>query len=186
MSTETIAAAHSSTQARVEVIVAQINYIVRKTTGSTFIGDVLDKGMVRNKWIACVRVQALDEKDRIWAEIEVKVDWDKHKINLRRHGETILIDKNLPEGEQVSWVIEEIVKWFKNYTQKSHLHTTWTIDYVPEIENDATKRDETTKALGLVYGPIRKWADGTQKEEVLFDRPENLDELSITLRAALS
>jgi|CXWL01.1.fsa_nt_gi hypothetical protein len=184
MTAQSFASAQSIAETRINIIVTQINYIVRESTGSTSIKQVLKKGMIDNQWIAMVRVWAYDNQDRIWAQIEVKVDWERHKINLARHGKEVLIDKNLPEEKQVSWVIGEITEWFKNYSQKSQLQTGWTIGYVPEIENNPEKHKETTHNLGLVYGPSRRWVDGAEIQEVLSERPAILDETTISLRVA--
>src|SRR5688572_22743079 len=108
--TETHASAQTET--RINILVAQINYIVRETTGAQRFKDILEQGMIHNKWISKVTVEALDEKNDKWAEIEVTVDWERHKINIRRDGEMMIVDKDAPEGEKVSWVIGEVVRWF--------------------------------------------------------------------------
>lgn len=184
MSSETIASAHARAEARISVIVTQISYVVRQTTGSTFIRQVLEMGMVSNQWISSVEVFAYDDNDQKWASIQLQVDWAKHKINLYRHGTTVMIDEGLPEGERLSWVIGEIANWFKSYKEKSQLHTNWTIKYTPEIEGDRERRDTTTRLLGLVYAPTKKWAHGTERELVLADTPADLNELSIVLHVA--
>lgn len=171
----------TQTETRISIIVAQINYVVRETTGATRFKDILEQGMLQNKWISKVSVVALDEKDKIWAEIEVNVDWDKHKINLNRHGESLAIDKTAPEGEQVSWVIGEIVKWFTNYTKKSKFRTEWTVTYIPEITNDSQRRATINKQLGLVAAPNRSWANASI-ENILSDTPDDLNEMTTRLR----
>ena len=180
MCAETFATSAALTETRLSVLLTQINYVVRETTGSQNLQGILTKGMVDNKWIASVTVIAFDDRDRIWADIQMTVDWDRHEINLRRHGATLAVNKKAPEGERVSWVIGEIARWFKGYTQKSRLRTTWTIRYVPHIERDRALKDKITKSLGLVYGATRKWIDGAERQEVLADTPEVLDEFSIS------
>jgi hypothetical protein len=175
--------AHAIAEARVNVLITQINYIVRETTGSMAIEQVLEKGILQNKWIAAVRVRAVDQHEKIWTEIGVQVDWERHRINIRRDGETVLIDKALPVGQQVSWAIGEMVRFFKNYTKKGQLRAIWTIDYVSEIENDTDARDRTTAALNLIYGPARSWVNG-EIVDVLVETPERLDEATFRLRAA--
>lgn len=172
----------ATAEARITVVATQINYVIRETTGSTILAEVLKKGLIEKRYIAAVRAIAFNANDLICAQIEMKIDWERHEINLRRHGQEVLIDKSKPEGEQLTWVIGDMVRWFNGYKQQFGLTTCWNLNYIPEIENDQVARDRVTKELGLVYQPNRVWATGMgpTPEVILANVPELVDEVSFT------
>lgn len=183
--TESYASSGSMTKTRAGVIAAQLNYVVRETTGSTSVKQVLEKGIVDNQWISTVSVQAYDNEERLWAEIEASIDWDRHKVNLRRHGENVEIDSNLPVGIQVNRMIGEMVEWFKTYAEVAELNTCWTISYLDDITNDDAKRDKINEELGLTRLKSRKYVKKLENIDIVLDKiPEIVDELHLVLKVA--
>lgn len=145
------------TYSRLRLLVLQMTLVVRKTTGSTSIGDILKRGF-ENEWLETVSVHALDSDDKLWAQITMSIDWKLHKFHISQGSDEIAVNSNLPETEQLSVAIDELIKFFNELVDENKHRTEWVVNYSSKVTRE--NMEQVRKELGLVPAPIREWATG--------------------------
>jgi len=176
----TFAEAFGRGDSRLDVLIAQVNYIVGETTGADRFGRILQLGVAENNWISRVTVDGLDDKNRVRVRMEIEIDWDRRRANLNALGNTIS-NTRLPAGDPVDPTVREMVRLFKNHVATYRLKAAWAIEYVPRIAGDPQEYSRVQKLLGTRRAPKTNWA-GEKVESVLADNPKFLDELGSRLR----
>jgi len=170
------------TRSRNSLIAVQVNRVVSKTTEAPDFSALTKKGIVENTWISEVKVEAYDNEDNVWAQVVLRIDWHRHKINLTRHGKNVTVDRSLPEEDQANWDINEIIKWVNDYREENGLHTRWVIGYTKEVIADKAELARVRRALGTTNRHPFKMMH--ELESLHFEKSLFLDELSMEIQMA--
>jgi hypothetical protein len=152
--------------------------VVRKTTGSSSIGDILKKGFEK-EWLETVSVHALDSDNKLWAQITMAVNWELHTLNISQGAGEVAVNPNLPETEQLSVAIDELIKFFNELVDEGKYKTEWVVAYSSKVTSDNI--EQVRKELGLVPAPTREWATG-DIETAVNETPSILNESNFKLQ----
>jgi hypothetical protein len=163
----------SETISRSDLLIRQIDLIVKATTGSTTFFDVI-KRCIKEKWVQTITINGNNKEGHTQQQIIINIDWDRHEYCLQNVGEVTQIDFSSDEKNWVSSIIGNIIDGFNEITNSFGLEANWLITYTPEAN---LRREELNKILGLVPAEPEIWADG--KVEYMLDkyRPKKLDEM---------
>lgn len=159
---------------RMEMLVFQTNYVVKATTGSRSIREVLEKGLPK-KWLKRIYVYAVDRDRRRRAEIKMEIDWERYEVHIVSKHDDVPINQKLPESEQLSVAIAEIVNFFNEFIQENGWSAEWAVNYAPGVDEALADKE-----LGLTTAPPMDWAPG-HREQVISEVPRRLDEFRIDL-----
>jgi hypothetical protein len=169
----------ATTFSRVDLLIRQLNLVVKSTTGSTTFETVIDKG-IRKRWIECVSIYGVTPEGLRRQEIEIKIDWAEHLLKLKESGQQE-VSVNLLEREAnwVSRVIGEVIDGFNQIKDTAGLTAMWTVTYTT-LGNST--RDVVDRELGLKTAILPAWEDGRIDSIVDQFKPRKLTETLISWR----
>jgi len=159
------------------LIVRQIDFVVRSTTGSTSFAEVMRKG-AENQWIERVRISGLTSDGEIAQQIRFTFDWAHHELLLESPEDAVIeIDPTVPEGEWIAHAIGMIIEYFNEFTRDAALTTEWVVGLTKKAIANQPRVDQE---LGLQTAAPRRWVSGTSGTPVIALRSlPNAQELGV-------
>jgi len=159
----------TTTWTRIEAIKIQVGSVLRHTTELSIevIQESILKG-IENKWISQVHVYGLDSENLCKAQLSIKIDWDKHDVQIARGNATIFIkEKDIGRTWIDNTAIEvmDSISLFKDYASEYSLKTKCHTVYAPTVN-----REEANRILNLVPAKPIQWKDKADGFE--FEIPE--------------
>ena len=163
---------------RQRVIALQIKYIFEKITPRRPVTRVLSKGIIQNRWIYKLEIQAYTEKELVMGRLVIEIDWATFLRNQEILGNSVLVPMDQENNEERAiWNVEEAARLFLSFIKKHALQTRWMV-YTEKDVNDP----KTYQRLGISKTKLFPWGKG--KKKVLFhDSPKNLTEMSLLIEA---
>lgn len=161
---------------RQRVIALQIKYIFDRIIPKRPITRVLNKGIIQNRWIHKLEIQAHTDKEVVMGRLVIEIHWAAFLKNQELLGNSVLVplDHETKE-ERAIWNVEEAARVFLAFIKKHGLKTRWMV-YTEEDFHDP----KTYKRMGISKTKLFPWGKGTKK--VLFrDSPKNLTEMSLLI-----
>jgi hypothetical protein len=152
---------------RIEVIQEQVNIALYRTTDLSveFIQESILKD-IENKSIFQVNVYGLDSENLCRVQLSMKIDWDKHDVQIANGQTTVVIDD---DGRK--WIdntpieLNKAISLFKDYASEYSLKTKCHTVYAPTVN-----REEANRILNLVPAKPIQWKDKADGFE--FEIPE--------------
>lgn len=144
--------------------------------------ELVDRGIVEEQSVSTVSVEYL-RRDRLVGRVTIEIDYERHRINCRKHGDTVTVEMDRDPTSQVSGALAKLVGFYQRFreTVQPAGRLLWT------RRPDQDMKDVPT-TLEAEPAPPLAWADAAVKdplEELEYSieiRPEKLDELTIRAR----
>lgn len=161
---------------RQRVIALQIKYIFEKIAPRRPVTRVLSKGIIQNRWIYKLEIQAYTEKELVMGRLVIEIDWAAFLRNQEILGNSVIVplDHETKE-ERAIWNVEEAVRLFLSFIKKHALQTRWMV-YTEKDVHDP----KTYQRLGISKTKLFPWAKG-KKKTLFHDSPKNLTEMSFLI-----
>lgn len=144
--------------------------------------ELVDRGIVEEQSVSSVIVEYAVE-ERLVGRVSIDIDYQRHRLNCSRIGETFAVDLDRGSAAQVSEAIARLVAFFQKFREAAR----------PAGRLLWTRRPDTADQSRVSSEPARslEWADEsaqtppTPEEELEFAIevcPEKLDEVTIRAR----
>ena len=108
-------------------------------------------GGIDEKWIEDLHVYGLDPAARCWAELHVKIDWDRNELHVTAGREQLTIDTRW--RDDIAIEVEKTLALFEEYCQDKSLHFDAHVRYRLGVN-----RDMVNRRLGFVAAEPVQWA----------------------------
>jgi hypothetical protein len=120
--------------------------------------ETIMKGIVENQYIDTITIDYIKGK-RIIGDVAIEIDWDRHRLNIRKFGKTITYDLTKTAKEQISKAIVELIKFFTEWREKTGAH--------PELRwywRRGIDVEEASERMGSKIAQQLQWHPGERKD----------------------
>ena len=140
----------TKTFTRVTLIKLQVDRILSRCDVD---GDTIMKILmgIEEKWIQDIHVYALDGATKCWAELHVKIDWDRNQLHVTAGREQVTIDTRW--RDDIAIEVEKTLALFEEYCQDKSLRFEVHTRYRRGVD-----RDSVNTRLGFVTAIPVQWA----------------------------
>ncbi len=157
----------TKTFARIDLLELQIDRVLTRTCVSG--KEAILRG-IREGWIMEVSVYGVDASGLCWAELFIKIDWERHKMHLAAGRSTVSIDSRWSQ-DSTAVETDKTLALFERYRAEHGLHGLCHVRYRTGIN-----RQQANLALGFTAADPIRWKGGHVGTHMSI--PE-LDEFSI-------
>ncbi len=160
---------------RQRLIAFQIIYIFEKIALKKPVSEVVNKGVIRNRWLQKLEIQAFTKKERVVGNFTIGIDWNQFLENKKLFGPKVTVPKDMDENKSAIWNVVEAADVFSVLVKKSGLQTRWLVYSDEEVDTD-----KVYNRIGVSKTKEYKWEKGTKK--ILFQgSPKNLTEIKLMI-----
>jgi hypothetical protein len=158
------------------IIIVQARHLLYQTTdiSQNQLGKI-DRAL-RNQWIELIGVYGLDSANRCHVGLELSINWETYKMQIRLSGETVTVKKTFFADDNLIPVLDNCIRVFNNAVLEAGLRTEWFLTYPESFE-----RERINQNLGF-HPSTLTWAGKISKQ--VFSVAE-FPELSVTFSVAV-
>ncbi|MBI4871220.1 MAG: hypothetical protein HY814_06595 [Candidatus Riflebacteria bacterium] len=145
--------------------------------------DIVDRGIVEEQSVGAVTVEYTRD-ERLIGRVTIEIDYERHRVNCRRLGETVTVDLERSHASQVSEAVAKLVTFFQKFREVTRAGGRLLWSTCPGKDND-----EALRRVGGEAATPLDWVDTAQEslgsdelEYALEVRAEKLDEVTIRAR----
>lgn len=177
--TGTSVSSKTATVSRADFLGKLLKYVAKSTLRNDTLSDRIENGVVRNQWIETIHIQGLDSAERICAEIVMRIDWDRYRLNINNGEREVEYDLDRSPSKNVSGKIDALIDIFIDVVEENGLKSDWAINYGSDVNRELVR-----EVIGTSPSK-REWKPGTKKP-VGGVNPKKYNEFYMDLSIAVS
>lgn len=143
--------------------------------------STIKKGVLERQLLAQIIFLYLSAGNLV-GKITITVDWDKHQVLAQTEKSSFALDSRTSIAKQISGIFPVLKEHVVKLRGSHRVDEVRTLFYCrPEIDNDAAKRDEAWKFLGVSASRMPNWPKKEKIDIQLKFSPKELREFGIQI-----
>jgi hypothetical protein len=140
---------------RTALIKTQFRFLIAETINPSqeYMKKFIDDG-IDEKWLGEVMVYAIDSTNKCLGQINLQIDWDKHKQEMVVNEKVVLHKPWSGKNNDISNGVSAIVSTFMDFAESNELRLIWHYRYAPGVDSAAMN-----KKLGTKDAQLPQWKE---------------------------